>query len=249
MKIIKFYKLARNRKVGLKQGNYSNYIKFQEFQAKEIVAELKKRKIDLKNKKVLELGAGMGGYSRIFKKSSKELIINDISKPYALKLDPSLKFKQFNVTRKFPFKDNSFDFVFACSLIEHVEKPDKMIKEIGRVLKPRGMLYLSFPPFYSPIGGHYFKPFHLFGEKVAIFMAKTLKNPLMTKKVTSFKNCYGNHGLFIRTIGSIKKLLINKGFTVGKIWTRFSLINTAKIPILKEFLTWHVCFLVRNNKK
>ena len=69
---------------------------------------------------VLELAVGIGGYSPIIKEHCKDLIINDIREPYVIKLYPSLKFKKFNVMGKYPFKDNSFDFVFCSSLIEHV---------------------------------------------------------------------------------------------------------------------------------
>lgn len=247
MKTLKFILLALRRKKGFKKKDYSSYLNFQEFQAEEIIKELKKRKITLNKYDVLELGAGLGGYSRTFKKNSKNLVINDISKPHVIRFDDSIKFKKFDVTKKFPFKDNSFDFIFCCSLIEHIKNPEKMLSEIKRILKPNGYLYLSFPPFYSLVGGHYFKPFHLLGEKTAIRIAKIIK-PKMTKNVTSYSNCYGTHGLYRRTIKSVKKMLIDNSFEIKYIWSRFAIINKVKIPLLNEFLTWHVCFLVKNKK-
>lgn len=53
-----------------------------------------------------------------------------------------------------PFKDKVFDFVFCSHLLEHVENPDKAIKELTRVAKrgyievPNGIVDLlrPFPP-------------------------------------------------------------------------------------------------------
>jgi len=248
MDIIKFIRLARKREVGLAEKDYGNYLNFQEFQAKEILRELKKREIDLSKMRVLELAVSVAGYSLIFKKNSKELIINDVRDPQILKLDPHLNFKKFDVTERYPFKDNSFDFIFCCSLIEHVEKPEKMLSEIKRVLKPSGYLYLSFPPFYTPLGGHYFKPFHLLGERISLKIANFLKKGNIKSYATLHDRDNVLYVLHKRTIKGVKKLLENNKFKIRDIWTRFSFINVAKIPLLNEFLTWHVCFLCKNEK-
>ena len=245
MKYLKFINLANKRFVGRDKGDWTNYLKFQEFQAEEIVKEIKKRKIKLFNLKVLELGAGKGGYSQIFKKNSKEFVTSDLEKSFILKSDPSLNFKKVDINKKFPFKDNEFDFVFSCSLIEHIKDPKKMFLESKRVLKFGGYLYLSFPPFYSPVGGHNVKPFHYFGEKFAI----KLTNFFMNKNYTTYENFWGAFGIHIRTIKSVKKMLLENNFKIKNMWTRFSFLNFSKIPVLNEFLTWHVCFLCENIKR
>lgn len=47
--------------------------------------------------------------------------------------------------RKTPFKDNAFDYISAGQIIEHLEKPEELIKEAIRILKPNGYLVLSTP--------------------------------------------------------------------------------------------------------
>ena len=53
---------------------------------------------------------------------------------------------------KLPFKANTFDLVHSTGLIEHFD--DELIKvqlrEVRRVLKPEGKLYVSVPNFFSP---------------------------------------------------------------------------------------------------
>lgn len=40
-----------------------------------------------------------------------------------------------------PYADNSFDAVFCCDVLEHVQDLPKVISEISRVLKPKGVFF------------------------------------------------------------------------------------------------------------
>lgn len=44
-----------------------------------------------------------------------------------------------------PFEDNSADAVICESSLEHLKNPEKAVKEMRRVLKPGGLLYISAP--------------------------------------------------------------------------------------------------------
>lgn len=52
-----------------------------------------------------------------------------------------------DATRRFPFEDNVFDYVFSEHMIEHIgfNQGAAMLSEIHRVLKPKGTLRLSTP--------------------------------------------------------------------------------------------------------
>ena len=61
-----------------------------------------------------------------------------------------------------PFPDASFDLVLSNHVIEHVGGlPDQHdhLEEIGRVLRPRGWLYLAMPNRWAPIEPHFKLPF------------------------------------------------------------------------------------------
>ncbi len=44
-----------------------------------------------------------------------------------------------------PFEDASFDAVFYYHVIEHVRDPERSLREIARVLKPGGSLFIGTP--------------------------------------------------------------------------------------------------------
>jgi predicted SAM-dependent methyltransferase len=63
-------------------------------------------------------------------------------------LEPKHKEVAFmDATRKFPFEDNSFDFIFSEHMIEHISGEEGlfMICECYRTLKPGGALRISTP--------------------------------------------------------------------------------------------------------
>lgn len=43
------------------------------------------------------------------------------------------------------FPDNYFDYVTMLAVIEHLSQPEKLIREIWRVLKPNGKLIITTP--------------------------------------------------------------------------------------------------------
>jgi len=100
--------------------------------------------------RVLELGVGDGS---IVKQIVETLGIHcDI---YGVDIDEDAlklaKGKGILVSRadlnedKLPYPDNYFDLVIMEEVIEHLINPDNAIKEVHRVLKPRGLLVISTP--------------------------------------------------------------------------------------------------------
>lgn len=57
------------------------------------------------------------------------------------------------IGEKLPFKSNVFDVVFSFAVLEHVRNPFECAKEIIRVLKPGGLLYIQVP-FLQPFHGY-----------------------------------------------------------------------------------------------
>jgi len=47
----------------------------------------------------------------------------------------------------YPFEANTFDEVVAFHIIEHLDKPFEIMKELHRILKPGGLLHIKVPHF------------------------------------------------------------------------------------------------------
>jgi SAM-dependent methyltransferase len=73
----------------------------------------------------------------------------------------SLEFRQGDCAA-LPFPDASFDAVVSFETIEHIEAQERFLDEMGRVLRPEGLLILSSPnrPEYSERRG-FANPYHV----------------------------------------------------------------------------------------
>jgi SAM-dependent methyltransferase len=214
----------------------ADYRRFQAYQGSLIVEYLVKRGIDLQGTRVLDLGCGNGGYSYALAKEGAQAISIDLRQlQYPL---PS--FVQADALY-LPLESESFAFVFCASLIEHVPNPLQLLVEVRRILTPDGLVYLSFPPFYSPVGGHQFKPYHLLGEKLAI--------RLSGHDTRGFQTAFGNWGLYPLSVRHARQLITQAGLSINQESTRFMPFNTAKLPWVGEFLTWHVQFILGKRPK
>ena len=222
-----------------------DYRAMQRHIAEATIAELKVRGVDFSQSRVLELGAGFGGYSLPLHRASKSFVASDLKKDEFFD-QTDVHFEYVDVLRPFPFDSCTFDFIYCSSLIEHVAEPATLLSESWRVLRPKGNLFLSFPPFFSlaMVGGHQFKPFHFLGERAAIRLTNLFRRDNFRDYARSF-----GHGLYPLRIDQVKDLILENGFEILEIYTRMSAINTARWPgILKDLSTWHVCYLARKPK-
>lgn len=100
---------------------------------------------DIKNKKILDVGAGTGRLSLELSKMGADVVALDIS-PEMLKI---LKRKNFRIqtvvgdVENLPFPNDSFDVVTAAFLIVHLKNPERFFDEAYRVLKDGGKLLVS----------------------------------------------------------------------------------------------------------
>lgn len=98
--------------------------------------------------KILDIGCGDGNVTQIYLEKGEVYGI-DIS-PFALKAAAKKGIKTSlqdlnNLPLKFP--ENSFDYVIATDVAEHLIDPVNLLKEVKRVLKKNGMFILTVPNF------------------------------------------------------------------------------------------------------
>jgi len=101
---------------------------------------------EFSGKKVLEIGCGSGIDAVEFAKAGALVTAIDIT-DNAVRLAKSLASEagvKVRVTQasadKIPHKDNSFDCVYSFGVLHHILEIDNVLKEVRRLLKPRGIV-------------------------------------------------------------------------------------------------------------
>jgi ubiquinone/menaquinone biosynthesis C-methylase UbiE len=99
----------------------------------------------VKGKKVLELGAGTGRMTGELLRFGAEVSACDISENMLKVLNRKYSTVPTEVCdiRKLPYKDGSFDIVYAMFVVVHLRELREMFDEAYRVLKEGGIFVLS----------------------------------------------------------------------------------------------------------
>ena len=158
-----------------------------EFLAKKIKQSLNLNKNDV----ILEVGCGAGmtlGPISNFVKLAYGVDFADSLLTRAKGFYPELRLIT-GEANDLPFKDKMFDKVYSFSVFEYfpsLNYAEKAIKEMIRVLKPGGIIYINTPNYWFPYEGHYKIPFPTFLPKIfgSMFL-KLLNRPTVyfTKNV------------------------------------------------------------------
>lgn len=117
---------------------------------------------------VVDIGAGYGGYAINFAilgikviavepELKQRMIMNELLKKYPKAKNYLIIRKGF--AEKIPVRSNQADFCILSQVLEHVDKPNKVISEIARILKPGGYLHLSSPNYLFPFEQHLHTPY------------------------------------------------------------------------------------------
>lgn len=106
-------------------------------------------------KKVLEIGCGLGVYSRPFASYGIELTATDLS-PDLLEEAQRLSLAEGKVINykvedamKAPYPDGTFDAVVGVSILHHLD-PETGLRESMRLVKPGGWVAFSEPNYLNP---------------------------------------------------------------------------------------------------
>jgi 2-polyprenyl-3-methyl-5-hydroxy-6-metoxy-1,4-benzoquinol methylase len=115
---------------------------------------------DLTGRRVLEIGCGRGGFACwLAGHRPLDLVAADFSatavemgERFATDSGISgISWKVANIQDLSQF-GSEFDTVFSCETIEHVPQPPVAVRELARVLKPGGRLYLTTPNYLGTMG-------------------------------------------------------------------------------------------------
>lgn len=112
---------------------------------------------------LLDIGCGNGNFLSACEKRNIPAQGYDIS-ARMIEFNRAAGHKVYDNTDE--ITDSSYDIVTMWEVLEHTDSPDLLIKEVWRVLKEEGKLYISTPNFRHPAVNRtnlkkYWPPFHL----------------------------------------------------------------------------------------
>jgi ubiquinone/menaquinone biosynthesis C-methylase UbiE len=173
-----------------------------------------------KKLRILDLGIGTGGSLKVLKKYGR-VYATDINNK-VLKLIPKWDYYEKKVcdARRITYPSNYFDLVILFDVLEHVKESKKVVSEIHRVLKKKGVLLLTVPAYQFLYSSH-----DKALEHIKRYSRRELYGLLQPFKIKKFG--YWNSILFpfIAIVRLLKK------------WSKPSVDNVSKLPgVIDELL-------------
>jgi SAM-dependent methyltransferase len=146
-----------------------------------------------------------------------------------------------------PLGDACVDLAYSSNVLEHVPDPERMAEEMVRIVRPGGLVVLSWTPWLSPWGGHETAPWHYLGGRRAAdrYAAKHGRRP---------KNDFGR-SLFPCSIGRMLRWLRQaEGEGLVHVvevlpryhpwWAKW----VIRVPGLREVMSWNAMLVLRRTR-
>jgi len=168
---------------------------------------------DLTGKRVLDLGSGMGGFLVAAGNNGVQVVGIEPNADYGV--ITRLRAARYGhspalaraVGEHLPFVAASFDIVLAQDILEHVQNPDAVLREVARVLRPNGMALVTAINRHAWHDPHY----HLYGinylpraiaERVVEMLGRTKRGAAFTDAQRLSAMYYDSYAGFIRRAGA-----------------------------------------------
>jgi len=117
----------------------------------------------VRGRSVLVVGCGRGKECELLRLAGANEIIGidcgkNVGEQYQ---DPAIKYTK-GFAENLPFEESRFNVVVCCATLEHVQDPEKALREMVRVTASRGIIYCYVAPLWNSPFGHHKK--HIFPD-------------------------------------------------------------------------------------
>lgn len=211
----------------------------------EDTAMLIGRHVDLAGKVVADFGGGPGFYSEAFRARGARTVLVDAD-PDEIRLHGRrTPGSVVGLVEQAPLADSSTDVAFSSNLLEHVSDLGAAADQIVRVVRPGGVVVLSYTIWCGPWGGHETSPWHyLGGHRAARRYQRKHGRPPKNVFGSSMFSATVRDGLeWIRSRPDLEVLEMRPRYWPG--WTR----HLLRVPLLRELLTWNLWIVVRKQRQ
>jgi ubiquinone/menaquinone biosynthesis C-methylase UbiE len=206
-----------------KLGKYTDAFIYGRYQiSDEIEKELAKLPA---NAKILDLGCGTGHYTRHMKDRGFDAVGMEPSEKmigFAKENFPDIEFKP-GVASDMPYADNTFDFIISIEVLRYLHPDDveASYKEIYRVLKPKGRIFITHVNLYATDA-------YIFFYHIQQFFRKMMGEHLHSCYFTTA----GTEERIAKKVGFVKTESVGRSFAsvrigfkfgrfIGGLWAKF----------------------------
>ncbi len=206
---------------------------------------------------LLEVGCAEGGLLTVMKQYGvrcRGIEIDAKRAAMALNKNPELDILVGDITDpELPAKLNEkYDLIIIREVIEHIRDKEAAFRNLKNLLSENGLIFISFPPKYSPFAGHQqiaksflkFIPYlHLLPKNLLSFISRIFKES--PGYVDEIKLHYST-GCTVKKLEKLVsefglEFIVKEFFLFRPIYNlRFGLpvIKLPEIPFLKEFISF-----------
>lgn len=99
--------------------------------------------------RLLDVGTGQGVLAQKFADLNYQVFGCDLDTSNFL--PQKIPIKKVDLNQKTPYQNQSFNYIICSEVIEHLENPWHLLREMARILKKKGILVISLPNFSNLI--------------------------------------------------------------------------------------------------
>ncbi len=155
----------------------------------------------------------------------------------------------------------AYDLVLLRDVIEHLDDAGLALKNIRNILKPGGWLFVTFPPYSSPYGGHQhllknfwgkFPYIHLLPKSIFLKMIQSGDHPRNIEEVARLKEIRLSANAFLKAAQEAGYEIVREDYYLlrpvfkmkfGLPAIRISALK--KLPFVKSFFSLEAAILLR----
>lgn len=140
-----------------------------------------------------------------------------------------------------PVPSGAVDIAVSSNVFEHVREPERLGDELVRVVRPGGLVVVSYTNWLSPWGGHETSPFHYLGGDRAIrrYARKYGHAPKNRVDQNLFRTSVSQGLRWARHNDAVDLVEARPRYYPG--WCR----ALVSVPLAREFLTWNLWMVLR----
>lgn len=199
------------------------------------------RRVDLAGRRVLDVGGGAGYLAEACRAAGAEAVVVEPSRTELAWRGPVRGTAVIGDGVALPCRSGSVDLALCSNVLEHTPSPYDLCAEMIRVVRPGGLVWLSFTNWLSPWGGHETSPWHYRGGESAArrYRARQGREPKNRFGESLFPVHVGATLRWARGRGDVEVLDARPRYHPG--WAA----GVVRVPGLREVVTWNLEVLLR----